>query len=104
MKTERCTPQEAAARLLPVDTMGMPLGPGQPVAFLEALGERTDWEHLRVGGALVSPMHANFIVNTGNATASDIDTLIQLVQARVLQERGIALHPEVKSLGFREFP
>jgi UDP-N-acetylmuramate dehydrogenase len=68
--------------------------------LIEALGLKG----LRVGGALVSPMHANFIVNTGNATASDIDTLIQLVQARVLQERGIALHPEVKRLGFREFP
>jgi acyl-CoA hydrolase len=54
MKTERLTPDEGAARLLPVDSMGMPLGPGQPVAFLEALGKRTDWEHLRIGGALLT--------------------------------------------------
>jgi UDP-N-acetylmuramate dehydrogenase len=59
---------------------------------------------LGVGGALVSPLHANFIVNTGNATAADIDALIQRVQERVLRECGIALHPEVKRLGFREFP
>ena len=32
----------------------MPLGPGQPPAFLEALGRRTDWEHLRIGGALLT--------------------------------------------------
>jgi UDP-N-acetylmuramate dehydrogenase len=49
-------------------------------------------------------MHANFIVNTGGASAADIDTLIQLVQERVRQERGVVLHPEVKRLGFAEFP
>jgi acyl-CoA hydrolase len=48
------TADEAAAQLHPVDTLGMPLGPGQPPAFLEALGRRTDWEHLRVGGALLT--------------------------------------------------
>lgn len=52
--TQHLTADEAAALLLPVDTLGMPLGPGQPPAFLEALGRRTDWEHLRVGGALLT--------------------------------------------------
>jgi UDP-N-acetylmuramate dehydrogenase len=55
---------------------------------------------LRVGGAEVSPMHANFIVNCGEATAGDIDTLIRAVQREVVEQRGIALHPEVKRLGF----
>jgi len=54
----------------------------------------------RIGGAEVSPIHANFIVNTGNATAADIDALINLVRQRVLEATGIALHPEVKRLGF----
>ncbi len=48
----------------------------------------------------MSPIHANFIVNTGSATAADIDALIRLVQQRVLEERGVRLHPEVKRLGF----
>ena len=48
------SPDEAAARLRPIDSMGMPLGPGQPPAFLDALGRRTDWEHLRIGGALLT--------------------------------------------------
>ncbi len=48
------TADEAAALLRPVDTLGMPLGPGQPPAFLQALGRRTDWEELRVGGALLT--------------------------------------------------
>lgn len=46
---------EAAAQLLrPVDTLGLPLGPGQPPTFMAALGERTDWENLRVYGALLA--------------------------------------------------
>jgi len=53
-----------------------------------------------VGDAQVSPLHANFIVNTGNARASDIDSLIRLVQERVRDEHDIALHTEVKRLGF----
>jgi acyl-CoA hydrolase len=52
--TERLTPEQAAERLHPVDTLAMPLGPGQPPAFLEALGRRTDWEPLRIGGALLT--------------------------------------------------
>ncbi len=52
--TERCTADEAAAHVRPVDTIGMPLGPGQPPAFLDALGRRTDWEDLRIGGALLT--------------------------------------------------
>jgi UDP-N-acetylmuramate dehydrogenase len=55
---------------------------------------------LSVGGAQVSPLHANFIVNTGSATAADIDTLLRLVQDKVLEKYGILLHPEVKRLGF----
>ncbi len=39
---------EAAALLRPVDAIGVPLGPGQPIEFLHALGTRTDWEHLDV--------------------------------------------------------
>jgi acyl-CoA hydrolase len=51
---EELTAEAAAARLQTVDTLGVPLGPGQPPAFLRALGEREDWEKLRVAGALLS--------------------------------------------------
>ena len=47
------TPQEAAARLEPTDTLGIPLGTGQPPAFMAALGERDDWADLRIYGALL---------------------------------------------------
>jgi acyl-CoA hydrolase len=50
----RVSADGAAAQVRPIDTLGMPLGPGQPPALLEALGRRTDWEHLRIGGALLT--------------------------------------------------
>jgi acyl-CoA hydrolase len=58
--TDWLTPDEAAARVHPIDSIGMPLGPGQPPGFLEALGRRTDWEHLRIGGALLSVLSELF--------------------------------------------
>jgi acyl-CoA hydrolase len=50
---ERLTAEQAAARVEATDTLGIPLGTGQPPGFMEALGERTDWEDLRVYGALL---------------------------------------------------
>lgn len=48
------SPDEAATHVQTVDTLGIPLGTGQPQAFLEALGRRTDWEELRIYGALLT--------------------------------------------------
>ncbi len=47
------TPSEAAARFEPADTLGIPLGTGQPPALMAALGERDDWTDLRIYGALL---------------------------------------------------
>jgi UDP-N-acetylmuramate dehydrogenase len=55
----------------------------------------------RIGGAEVSQKHANFIVNVGGATAADIEGLIEEVQATVLRQTGIELHPEVRIVGER---
>ena len=54
---------------------------------------------LRVGDAQVSEKHAGFIINLGGATASDILTLMDQVKARVLEETGVSLEPEVRILG-----
>jgi UDP-N-acetylmuramate dehydrogenase len=54
---------------------------------------------LRVGGAQVSEMHCNFLINTGNATGHDIETLGETVRERVRQNSGIELHWEIKRLG-----
>lgn len=53
----------------------------------------------RVGGAMVSTKHAGFVVNTGNATAADILTLIELVQRTVRERVGVELEVEVMVLG-----
>ena len=63
--------------------------------LIEALGLKG----LSIGGAQVSPIHANFIVNTGAATAAEIDHLIGAVQERIQAAHGITLHTEVKRLG-----
>ena len=54
---------------------------------------------LRVGGAQVSEMHCNFLINTGNATGHDIETLGETVRARVKENSGIELHWEIKRIG-----
>ncbi|QFS93161.1 Succinyl-CoA:coenzyme A transferase [Mycobacterium sp. THAF192] len=51
---QELTAEDAAARIDRSDTLGIPLGPGQPPGFLRALGERTDWTDLRVYGALLA--------------------------------------------------
>ena len=53
----------------------------------------------RVGGARVSEMHANLIVNDGTATAADIEKLIRHVQATVEQTHGVRLNTEVRIVG-----
>ena len=52
-----------------------------------------------VGGATVSEKHANFILNTGSATAADIESLVKFVRDRVQQQQGITLIPEFHILG-----
>ena len=54
---------------------------------------------LALGGAQVSPKHANFIVNTGGASAADIEHLVNHVQGEVLRQTGIALVREVRIVG-----
>ncbi|MDZ7373885.1 MAG: UDP-N-acetylmuramate dehydrogenase [candidate division KSB1 bacterium] len=57
---------------------------------------------LQRGGARVSEKHANFIVNTGGATASDVLWLIREVRRRVFERFGVLLEPEVRLVGFEE--
>jgi len=53
----------------------------------------------RIGGAVISEKHANFIINDNNASAADIESLIKLIQQTVNSEFGILLQPEVKIVG-----
>jgi UDP-N-acetylmuramate dehydrogenase len=70
--------------------------PGDHAArLIEACGLKG----LRCGGAEVSPKHANFIINLGDATARDIARLIDHVQAEVERRHGVRLIPEVRRVG-----
>ncbi|HEY60203.1 MAG TPA: UDP-N-acetylmuramate dehydrogenase [Anaerolineae bacterium] len=53
----------------------------------------------RIGGAEISPMHANFIINTGRANAQDVWALIDLMHRTVLSKFGIKLYPEIQLIG-----
>jgi UDP-N-acetylmuramate dehydrogenase len=59
---------------------------------------------LGVGGARFSPKHANFIENTGAATTADVVAVMAEGRRRVLERFGVALEPEVQTLGEIEFP
>jgi UDP-N-acetylmuramate dehydrogenase len=54
---------------------------------------------LRLGGAQVSEMHCNFLINTGTATAADIEALGEEVRRRVRETSGVELHWEIKRVG-----
>ncbi|RJR41147.1 MAG: UDP-N-acetylmuramate dehydrogenase [Desulfobacteraceae bacterium] len=53
----------------------------------------------RIGGAMISPKHANFIVNVGGASAGDVLALMELARKRVLDLSGVELEPEIRVVG-----
>jgi UDP-N-acetylmuramate dehydrogenase len=69
--------------------------PQHAAVLIEGLGLKG----YRIGDAEVSTLHANFIINRQDATASDIRSLIYYVQSQVKQHHSIELEPEVKMLG-----
>jgi len=62
--------------------------------------ERAGLKGKKIGGAMVSEKHANFIVNTGNATAENVVMLAAIVKTRVRNKFGIQLREEVQMVGF----
>jgi UDP-N-acetylmuramate dehydrogenase len=70
--------------------------PGQKAwQLIDAAGCRG----LKVGGAQVSELHCNFLINLGDATAADIETLGETVRRRVQETSGVALEWEIKRIG-----
>ena len=72
-------------------------GPRTAGQLIEAAGLKG----FTIGAAQVSPMHANYFVNTGGASASDVRRLIEHTQVTVEQRFGVRLEPEVKLIGGR---
>ena len=70
--------------------------------FAARLIESCGLKNFCVGGACVSEKHANFIINTGTATANDIEVLIEKVHEKVQQQLGINLIREVQIVGERD--
>jgi UDP-N-acetylmuramate dehydrogenase len=70
--------------------------PGTAAArLIDALGLKGT----RIGGAMISPVHANFLVNIGRARAADLETLMTMIQQRVENAYGVTLDPEVCIVG-----
>jgi UDP-N-acetylmuramate dehydrogenase len=70
--------------------------PGEHAArLIEAAGLKG----FRIGDAVVSDKHANFIINLGNARAAELEQLIRHVQATVQRAHGMLLEPEVRIIG-----
>lgn len=95
---ERVTEAREAAQPIREKTGGStfknPPG-GKAWQLIDAAGCRG----LRIGGAQVSEMHCNFLINTGTATAADIETLGETVRKRVKENSGVDLHWEIKRIG-----
>jgi UDP-N-acetylmuramate dehydrogenase len=73
-----------------------------PGTFAGKLIEECGLKGRRIGGAEVSPKHANWIVNVGGARAADVLALCDVVRAEVKSRHGVDLHMEVKVLGGSE--
>lgn len=67
--------------------------------FAAKLIEDSGLKGAAVGDAIVSPKHSGFIINKGNARATDVLKLIEIVQERVKQQYNVELHTEVRILG-----
>ena len=61
--------------------------------------KKSGCDNLQVGGAKVSEKHCNFMINTGKATAHDLETLGEMIVQRVKDETSITLEWEVKRMG-----
>jgi UDP-N-acetylmuramate dehydrogenase len=67
--------------------------------YAGALIEEAGLKNERIGGALVSPKHAGFILNMANATAADVYALIRLIEEKVFDRFGVRLEREVRLVG-----
>lgn len=109
LRVRRDDPQAALARIQELQARRTASQPRQlsagsifanpPDDFAGRLVELVGLKGARRGGAEISGQHANFIVNTGGATARDVLSLIRLAQYAVWSARGVWLHPEVQLVG-----
>jgi UDP-N-acetylmuramate dehydrogenase len=63
------------------------------------LVDQAGWRGKPFGGAMFSPLHANFMINTGQATAADLEGLGEAVREDVARQTGVTLEWEIKRIG-----
>jgi UDP-N-acetylmuramate dehydrogenase len=95
----------ARQEILAAKKKSQPAGPSLGCVFKNPPGQsagrlidQMGFKNQKVGGALVSPVHANFIVNAGGAKAGDYLELARTIKRRALEEFGVDLEPEIKIL------
>lgn len=96
-RAERYLAQRRATQ--PVEPSAGSIFRNPPGDYAGRLIEAAGLKGYRHGGAQVSPRHANFIINTGQATAKDVVALINLIRRRVYELAGIVLMPEILFIG-----
>jgi UDP-N-acetylmuramate dehydrogenase len=70
-----------------------------PGRYVGAMIEELGLKGFSYGGAMVSPKHAGFIVNSGGATAKDVLTLMDIIKDKVYENYGVILEPEIIVIG-----
>jgi len=70
-----------------------------PGDYAGRLIEQAGLKGMQIGDAQISPVHANFFVNMGSASADDVKALIDLARERVRQRFGVELELEVELIG-----
>jgi UDP-N-acetylmuramate dehydrogenase len=80
-------------------TFRNPLGPDGEKLSAWRLVDQAGWRGKLFGQAMFSPQHSNFLINTGEATAADLEGLGEAVRADVLAKTGVALQWEIKRVG-----
>jgi UDP-N-acetylmuramate dehydrogenase len=108
-RLKRDTPEAVTARLRKFNEHRRATQPSDPSAgsvfqnppgdYAGRLIDAAGLKGTQIGGARISPVHANFFVNTGAATAADLLALIRLAQAAVREKFGIELQPEIEFIG-----
>ncbi len=72
---------------------------GVPTASAGYLIDKAGLKGLRVGGAVVSDVHANFIINDGTATSKDVSSLVEDIKQKIKDKFGVSLVEEVIKIG-----
>jgi UDP-N-acetylmuramate dehydrogenase len=99
---ERITRAREASQPIREKTGGSTFKNPLPLKAWELI-DKAGCRGLRLGGAEVSNMHCNFLINLGNATAADLEALGEEVRRRVLETSGVALEWEIKRIGVPEW-